>query len=337
MNAPHDSKKSCSTRNAFTLVELLVVIAIIGVLIGLLLPAVQAAREAARRSACGNNTRQLALAVANFNDAKSHFPYEGNTSGTSNFSWLCYVLPFMEQEDLLSQFSSGYPARDKNYLDQKALGAFRVPAFHCPSAQFKVSGYPSGDAPSPGVVAWTTHYYGNAGPYGTNPATGKSPQTSGGYWVNVPRSGVNSQGGLGCDGIILNSSKYIRSLTDVASPVRLREVIDGTSKTLMLMEISWDGAKSGFRTWIRGSGYKFDATGSPTAGGHRNVRYGMRVTINTGTQFNGTSMGSNHPGGCSVAFADSSVRFLSETVDTNTVLLPLASRAGSETVGADKY
>jgi prepilin-type N-terminal cleavage/methylation domain-containing protein len=40
---------------AFTLVELLVVIAIIAVLIGLLLPAVQAAREAARRSSCQNN------------------------------------------------------------------------------------------------------------------------------------------------------------------------------------------------------------------------------------------------------------------------------------------
>jgi prepilin-type N-terminal cleavage/methylation domain-containing protein len=61
-------------QRAFTLIELLVVIAIIGVLVGLLLPAVQAARESARRSACSNNLKQMALAVANHVDARQRFP-----------------------------------------------------------------------------------------------------------------------------------------------------------------------------------------------------------------------------------------------------------------------
>lgn len=116
-----------------------------------------------------------------------------------------------------------------------------------------------------------------------------------------------------------------------ATPVRMKDVTDGTSKTFMLFEISWDGAQTTYGSWLKGTAFQ------GSAGGHRNVRYGMRVMANAGNQYNGTSMGSNHPGGCSVAFADASVRFLSEMTDTNSVLIPLASRAGGETVDGDRY
>ena len=69
-----NSKKS-PVRRGFTLIELLVVIAIIAVLIALLLPAVQAAREAARQAQCGNNLKQIGLALHNYHSAQGSFPH----------------------------------------------------------------------------------------------------------------------------------------------------------------------------------------------------------------------------------------------------------------------
>ena len=61
-------------RRAFTLVELLAVIAIIGILVAILLPAVQAAREAARRAQCTSQLKQMGLAVLNYEGAKKQLP-----------------------------------------------------------------------------------------------------------------------------------------------------------------------------------------------------------------------------------------------------------------------
>lgn len=133
---------------AFTIVELLVVIAVIGVLVALLLPAIQSAREAARRTQCLNNLKQLGIALHNYVSAEKHFPpgsvaktYAGEPSHPQTFyrwSSLAHLLPYMENQsvrDLLDLSlplympGAGYPIADRN----KSGVAQVLREFLCPS------------------------------------------------------------------------------------------------------------------------------------------------------------------------------------------------------------
>lgn len=90
-------------RNAFTLVELLVVMTIIGLLMALLLPAVQSAREAGRRTACTNNLFQLTLAAIRFDEQSGFIPgwrNRGPGKLALVVSWPVVVLPNMERNDI---------------------------------------------------------------------------------------------------------------------------------------------------------------------------------------------------------------------------------------------
>lgn len=137
------------SHRAFTLVELLVVIAVIGILVGLLLPAVQAAREAARRMQCSNHLKQLTLAMHNYHDAFSITPvhmhrgaddFDASGGGSGNLSWYVGLLPHVEQSALYEQIpfeSSGkgdaWSGVANNTSVLGRLARVSVPTFRCPT------------------------------------------------------------------------------------------------------------------------------------------------------------------------------------------------------------
>jgi prepilin-type N-terminal cleavage/methylation domain-containing protein len=110
-----------NSRRGFTLIELLVVIAIIAILIALLVPAVQKVRAAAARAQCGNNMKQIGLALHNYHDAYKEFPPgqpQGYFTGAAVWyadptvfdpdrsCWIGYILPYIEQQPLYDQYQA---------------------------------------------------------------------------------------------------------------------------------------------------------------------------------------------------------------------------------------
>jgi len=181
----------CRPLHGFTIVELLVAIAIIGVLVALLLPAVQSARESARRSQCGNNLRQIGVALLSYHEAHLVFPPayvgnptqtgtingvsfpDGNANGPSGFAWGTLLLPQLEELGLYSRFNMKTACWAPENL---AVARTAVPVFLCPSASGGSDGFlvekGQGDAwnptlaptpYSPEIPMAHAHYVTNAG------------------------------------------------------------------------------------------------------------------------------------------------------------------------------
>jgi len=331
-----------NTRRAFTVIELLVVIAVIGIVVSLLLPAVQQAREAAHRMTCRNHLRQLALALHNYESAHAVLPpskidarnygngssicdeeettVEDNPTACTEYqSWTALCLPFFDQSTLANSYD--YQSPWSNLCNREAVST-HLPIFLCPSAsgvthtdEYHVKG------------AATTHY---------------------GAVIEIKKQVFTDTFGVPNPGL----SARIGTLAEHRAN-RPRDVIDGMSQTIMLAEsagrpgVFVNGrpmtaaqfseytddeiveTPSGYIV-EDGIGWADPDTGLHIKGAGPNglTVYGPRFinAINTEEAY------SFHTGGAHFVFADGSVQFLSEEIDSWT-FISLCTRAGGEIVG----
>lgn len=315
--------QKANARQAFTLIELLVVIAIIGILIGLLLPAVQKVREAANRLRCANNLKQLSLALHNFHLSYGAFPKAGKR--TNELSWHVFILPYIEQDNLFRKFNLAPGA----YCGSGGTGPMKnqhaitnsVKTFMCPTSPADRMFLTSPHYANPpelvgGMPPYTTHYYGVMGPKGTNPASGQP----------YPWSNVGSHGGFALDGIFMVDTATTSTSTTIDPGCTVTDIIDGSSNTLMLGEMSWFNGITGtrYRSWVRGCDV------SLVCAGCRNVTNGINSP--SIAVFNDMAFGSQHMGGANFAFGDGSVRFIQSNIYLS-MFHALASRNGGEVSG----
>ena len=304
----YSKHQTTRTDRGFTLVELLVVIAIIGILIALLLPAVQAAREAARRMQCGNNLKQLGLALHNYATMHGGFPpggisewnlggawdiYNESANGKHGTSWMLQVLPFIEQTPLFDHWDF-----TKNVLGNKTLAESDISMFYCPSRRTTVREQDRNLM----FLDWSSGGTDYGGCYcGSN-----------GFWNDIeePTKCIHKIGDLDFAFGSLIGRSDLMGVFQINRSTRFGNITDGTSNTLLIGELqrlndpttctsrSSDGwAVAGVATL-----FSTDASTCGNPGGLNNDFF--------------ESPGSEHTGGAHFCMADGAVRFINENINT---------------------
>ncbi|HRX81146.1 MAG TPA: DUF1559 domain-containing protein, partial [Pirellulaceae bacterium] len=326
--------------SGFTLVELLVVIAIIGILVALLLPAVQAAREAARRMSCGNNLKQLGVAMHNYHDTYKTLPYGGRASTPGGWgpSWYVNTLPFCEQQPMYDAFAWG--ANDGWILDQNAAYVGRITVANLGGANTGSSAIlPYAVCPSSpldpilrsGTMNLTLPSYSAInGSTADSIAVAAGVPTANSYG-NICRPQATTIDGCAWNTNVMSSHGIFTS----GNTHPFRDITDGTSNVLMISETSdwtFDANRTTKSDLRQGSGWGWPmgVVWNDWNTGHTPGRIGWVTCIRyppnsdssglPGAQTNtdnrgNTPLNSAHPGGIQGTLADGSVRFIGETIN----------------------
>ena len=312
-------------RSGFTLVELLVVIAIIGVLVALLLPAVQAARESARRMSCGNNLKQLGLAMHNYHDTFKRLPGGTRDNDPANVgnrrpwvagdhrkgSVLVKILPYMEQGPLFDNLDFRFDV----YAQLNALGfdngGKKMKIYICPS-----------DGTSSTRLNRDRQFYNYAKNIGNQNMSGRG-------WCNIypNNAGPNGRGGnmYGRGATGHGSRNDGINISGVFSryhwAAKLADVLDGTSNTILMGEIIPSCGDH-----HRGGWYNPNALWTATTGAinhntcrWRNVPDNQQNCNDFRNWQSSQAFKSDHPAGAQVVLCDASTHFIKETIDYPTL------------------
>ncbi|MCA9234118.1 MAG: DUF1559 domain-containing protein [Planctomycetales bacterium] len=301
---------------AFTLVELLVVIAIVGILIALLLPAIQAAREASRRTTCQNNLRQIGLAITNHVSATGKFPpgkkYSGPRSNpeTESFAWSCFVLGYLEEENLRVQLDL-----KKSIFDpiNVPVASTVVTLYLCPSASRLEEhrgedGILHGLDGQPGEGFACIDYLGISGP-------------------DKDKANIVTGIDYGPQRGVLIGTKGLPNEDMLVEPPAITpaKITDGMSQTLMVAECTGRGVD------VNKSGEVKSLNGAWASGGNiSHVKKGVNEELPP-IAWEDERVFSDHPQGVNALACDGSVHFLTNDLDPQT-LRSLCSRDGEESV-----
>ena len=319
---------------AFTLVELLVVVAIIGILVAILLPALNTVRESARGNTCTANLKNIALAMQMYESNRRSLPPSRN--GDGGWSAQAVITPFLEQGHVYEgiDFTQSY---DGILLNGQLISSYRVPIYNCPSEpeiQLRVSG---------SEIHAPINYAVNEGTWAV-----WDPETStAGDGVFFPESGVRMRqikDGLSYT-VMLSEVKtynpYFRDLgaaDGLAMPTNPTDICDG----------SYGGSakpNSGHTEWVDGRVHQtgFTTTFTPNAGGtcsngyvdadFTNAREGNftdRIT------YAAVTARSHHPGRVFMATVAGSVYSVPDEIELG-VWQAMSTRNGRESVDTSLF